>query len=153
MMREKISYYLVGQATSLRIYLLEQVIYTLFGWIPSVVGIGLRGFIYKLVLRTAGFPAIEHGVRLVQGPNIWLGRGVYLDHGVYLHATPSGIRIGDNTYVMHRSVLHVFNFRDLPRAGISIGKARTAALFRRPTKTFEDIINKGLKGLLKGLGN
>lgn len=26
---------------------------------------------------------------------------------------------------------------------ISIGKARTAALFRRPTKTFEDIINKG----------
>jgi glc operon protein GlcG len=26
---------------------------------------------------------------------------------------------------------------------ISIGKARTAALFKRPTKTFEDIINKG----------
>lgn len=28
-------------------------------------------------------------------------------------------------------------------ANISIGKARTAALFRRPTKAFEDIINKG----------
>lgn len=28
-------------------------------------------------------------------------------------------------------------------ANISIGKARTAALFKRPTKTFEDIINKG----------
>ncbi len=28
-------------------------------------------------------------------------------------------------------------------ANISIGKARTAALFRRPTKVFEDIINKG----------
>jgi glc operon protein GlcG len=28
-------------------------------------------------------------------------------------------------------------------AGISIGKARTAAIFRRPTKAFEDIINKG----------
>ena len=26
---------------------------------------------------------------------------------------------------------------------ISIGKARTAALFKRPTKAFEDIINKG----------
>src|SRR5512145_2259993 len=26
---------------------------------------------------------------------------------------------------------------------ISIGKARTTALFNRPTKTFEDIINKG----------
>jgi glc operon protein GlcG len=28
-------------------------------------------------------------------------------------------------------------------ANISIGKARTAALFKRPTKAFEDIINKG----------
>jgi uncharacterized protein GlcG (DUF336 family) len=28
-------------------------------------------------------------------------------------------------------------------ASISIGKARTAALFKRPTKVFEDIINKG----------
>ncbi|MGB7948889.1 MAG: heme-binding protein [Candidatus Binatia bacterium] len=28
-------------------------------------------------------------------------------------------------------------------ANISIGKARTAALFKRPTKFFEDIINKG----------
>jgi glc operon protein GlcG len=28
-------------------------------------------------------------------------------------------------------------------ANISIGKARTSALFKRPTKAFEDIINKG----------
>src|ERR671911_2432244 len=28
-------------------------------------------------------------------------------------------------------------------ATISIGKARTAALFKRPTKAFEEIINKG----------
>lgn len=28
-------------------------------------------------------------------------------------------------------------------ANISIGKARTAALFKKPTKAFEDIINKG----------
>jgi uncharacterized protein GlcG (DUF336 family) len=28
-------------------------------------------------------------------------------------------------------------------ANISIGKARTAALFKRPTKVFEEIINKG----------
>jgi glc operon protein GlcG len=28
-------------------------------------------------------------------------------------------------------------------ANISIGKARTSALFKRPTKVFEDIINKG----------
>lgn len=28
-------------------------------------------------------------------------------------------------------------------ANISVGKARTAALFKRPTKAFEDVINKG----------
>src|SRR6516162_3166171 len=28
-------------------------------------------------------------------------------------------------------------------ANISIGKARTAALFQKPTKVFEDIVNKG----------
>src|SRR5688500_12920345 len=28
-------------------------------------------------------------------------------------------------------------------ANISIGKARTAALFKKPTKFFEDVINKG----------
>jgi glc operon protein GlcG len=28
-------------------------------------------------------------------------------------------------------------------ANISIGKARTAAIFKKPTKKFEDIINKG----------
>jgi len=120
-MIEKLRYYLAGQSTSLKDYLLEQVIYTALGWMPSIVGLGLRGVVYKLVLRAVGLPAIEHGVRLVQGRNIRLGRGVYLDHGVYLHATPGGISIGDNTFIMHRSVLHVFNFRNLPQAGISIG--------------------------------
>jgi acetyltransferase-like isoleucine patch superfamily enzyme len=53
---------------------------------------------------------------------IELHQGVYLDQGVYLHACPSGIRIGENTIVMHGSVLHVYNFRNLPHAGISIGQ-------------------------------
>jgi glc operon protein GlcG len=33
-------------------------------------------------------------------------------------------------------------------AGISIGKARTAAIFKRPTKTFEDIIKNGRTAML-----
>jgi acetyltransferase-like isoleucine patch superfamily enzyme len=41
---------------------------------------------------------------------------------VYLHALPNGITIGDRTFVMHNSILHVFNFRGLPHAGISIGR-------------------------------
>jgi acetyltransferase-like isoleucine patch superfamily enzyme len=51
-----------------------------------------------------------------------LGRGVYLDEGVYLHACPGGIEIGENTMVMHHAELHVYNFRDLPHAGIKIGR-------------------------------
>lgn len=121
-MQEKLRYYLAGQSTSLGSYILEQLLFTLLGWIPSVVGLGLRGLFYKLVLHAEGLPAIEHGTRLVMGRNIRLGKGVYLDHGVYLHATPSGIRLGDNTFIMHGSMLHVFNFRKLPHAGITIGK-------------------------------
>ena len=120
-MLEKVRYYLAGQATSLPTYLLEQLLYACLGWIPSIIGVGLRGIAYKLVLHSAGLPAIEYGVRLVQGPNIRLGQGVYVDHGVYLHATSSGITIGDNTFIMHRSMLHVFNFRNLPQAGITVG--------------------------------
>ena len=96
--------------------------FAFLGGIPGIIGIGARGLAYKLILKSEGMPAIEHGVRLAQAANIYLGRGVYLDHGVYLHACPDGIRIGDGSFIMHGSVLHVFNFRDLPHAGITIGR-------------------------------
>jgi acetyltransferase-like isoleucine patch superfamily enzyme len=86
------------------------------------VGIGLRGLLYRLLLRMDGLVAIENGVRLRFADQIHLGRGVYLDQGAYLHACPGGIAIGDNTYVMHGAVLHVYNFRDLPHAFIRIGR-------------------------------
>jgi acetyltransferase-like isoleucine patch superfamily enzyme len=50
-----------------------------------------------------------------------LGRGVYLDHGVYLHACPGGISIGADSLVMKNAILHVYNFRDLPHSHITIG--------------------------------
>jgi acetyltransferase-like isoleucine patch superfamily enzyme len=40
---------------------------------------------------------------------------------VYLHAGPGGIDIGEGTIVMHGSILHEYNFRQLPHAGIRIG--------------------------------
>lgn len=114
-------YYLGGQSSSLPRYLLEQLLFLLFGWVPSIVGIGLRGVAYKLILHSKGLPIIEHGVRILYAKYVRLGRGAYIDHGVYLHALPGGIRIGDRTFIMHNSILHVFNFRNLPGAGISIG--------------------------------
>jgi acetyltransferase-like isoleucine patch superfamily enzyme len=93
----------------------------LVGWVPTVAGIALRALVYRLILRSTGTFAVESGVRLRFADQIELGRNVYLDQGVYLHACPQGISIGDETFVMHGAVLHVYNFRELPHAFIRIG--------------------------------
>jgi carbonic anhydrase/acetyltransferase-like protein (isoleucine patch superfamily) len=115
-------YYLDGQSTGIGRYVVEQTLFFLFRGIPSLIGIGLRALSYRLVLDSDGWPIVEDQVRLCQPGNIHLGRHVYLDHGVYLHGGPEGIFIGEETFVMHGSELHVYNFRDLPHAGIWVGK-------------------------------
>ncbi|MBW7884353.1 MAG: acyltransferase [Caldilineaceae bacterium] len=117
-----VALYISRQASSLGRYVLEQLLYLLAGWIPTVVGIGLRALLYRLIMRMDGVAAIENGVRICFADQIQLGRNVYIDHGVYLHACPDGIAIADNTFVMHGSILHVYNFRDLPHAYIRIGR-------------------------------
>jgi acetyltransferase-like isoleucine patch superfamily enzyme len=114
--------YLDRQASNPGRYVWEQVITGAFGWIPSIVGIGLRALAYRLIMRLEGTVAIENGVRLRFADNIRLGRGVYLDQGAYLHACPGGIEIGEGTYVMHHAELHVYNFRDFSQSGICIGR-------------------------------
>ena len=118
----RVRIYLDRQASGLWRYGLEQSLQTLFGWLPTILGIGVRAVVYRLMLTTDGAVAIESGVRLRFADHIRLGKGTYLDHGTYLHACPNGIQIGANTIVMHGAVLHVYNFRDLPNAGIQIGR-------------------------------
>lgn len=113
--------YIDRQASSVARYVFEQIVYAIAGWIPTVIGIGIRAVLYRLILKMDGIAAIENNVRLRYANHIRLGRNTYLDQGVYLHACPSGIEIGDNSFVMHGSVLHVYNFRDLPHAYIRIG--------------------------------
>jgi acetyltransferase-like isoleucine patch superfamily enzyme len=120
--RHGLRLYLSRQASSPGRYIWEQLILSLFGWIPTIVGIGLRAIAYRLIMRMEGLVAIERGVRIRFANQVRLGKGVYLDEGVYLHACPKGIAIGDNTLVMHHAELHVYNFRDLPHAGIRIGQ-------------------------------
>lgn len=121
-MVKQLRYYLSGQAASIPRYILEQVVLGLFGWIPTLVGVGLRAVFYRLIMQLTGTVAIEAGVRIVYASHIKLEQGVYLDRGVYLHALPGGISIGENSFLMHHTMLHVFNFRNLSQAGISIGK-------------------------------
>src|SRR5512139_2125382 len=120
-MLNNIRLYLDRQASSLFRYVLEQTFLFLFGWIPTIIGVGLRGIFYRLILRMDGLTAIESRVRLRFTDHIKLGHGVYLDEGVYLHACPQGIEIGPRTIVMHGAVLHVYNFRGMPHSRIRIG--------------------------------
>ncbi len=121
-MMKELRYYLKGQSTSIPRYVLEQTLMTLLGGLPSLAGIGLRGLAYKALLKADGLPIIEHNVRLLSPANLRLGKQVYLDSNVYLNALPGGITIGDGTSLMHGTIFHVFNYRDLPHAGIFVGK-------------------------------
>ncbi len=119
---QSVGLYLQRQASSAGRYALEQTVLGLAGWIPTLVGVGVRGLLYRLILKMDGLAAIESRVRLRYADHIRLGHGVYLDEGVYLHACPRGIALGARTIVMHGAVLHVYNFRHLPHAGITLGE-------------------------------
>lgn len=117
-----LSLYVGRQAANPALYVLEQGLQALAGWVPTVVGIGLRGLLYRAMVRMEGMAAIEAGVRIRYASHIRLGRNTYIDQGVYLHGCPQGITIGSNTFVMHGAVLHTYNFRNLPHAFIRIGE-------------------------------
>jgi acetyltransferase-like isoleucine patch superfamily enzyme len=120
--RERLAYYVDGQAPSLGDYLLQGLLTTTLGGVPGLPGIALRGLAYRLMLRMDGPAAVECHVRLRHARNLRLGRNVFLDRGVYLHACPQGIELGDDVCVMHNAELHVFNFRALPHAFIKVGR-------------------------------
>ncbi|MDX1378630.1 MAG: acyltransferase [Anaerolineales bacterium] len=121
-MLDKLRLYLDRQASSIFRYFYEQTILFVFGWIPTIIGIGIRGLFYRLILKMDGMAAIESRVRIRFADRIKLGHGVYIDEGAYLHACPQGIEIGRDTIVMHGAVLHVYNFRQMPQSRIKIGK-------------------------------
>lgn len=121
-MLKTIRLYLDRQASSIFRYMVEQTLYLLFGWIPTIIGVGLRGVFYRLILKMDGVAAIESRVRIRFADQIRLGHGVYIDEGAYLHACPNGIEIGAGSIVMHGAILHVYNFRSMKQSGIKIGR-------------------------------
>lgn len=121
-MMSQIRLYLDRQATSPARFVLEGLIQASLSWVPGLTGLGLRAIAYRIMMNLKGWVAIERGVRLRFANMIELHNSVYLDENTYLHACSQGIRIGPRTRVMHGSVLHVYNFRDLPNAGIWIGE-------------------------------
>lgn len=120
--RPGLALYLNRQADTVWRYLLEQSLLALLGWVPTIVGVGLRAIFYRLMMKLDGLVAIEKNVRLRFANHIQLSHGVYLDEQSYLHACPNGIKIGENSIIMHGAVLHVYNFRQMPHSGITIGR-------------------------------
>ncbi|WP_330218339.1 acyltransferase [Ornatilinea apprima] len=114
--------YIGRQAHNLVRYLWEQFWFFCIGWVPTLAGIGMRGIFYRLIMKMHGWVAIEKNVRIRFASGLHLENGVYLDENTYLHACPAGIHIGERSIIMHGAVLHVYNFRGLPDAGIWIGK-------------------------------
>ncbi len=119
---ERLRLYLKTQSTGIGRYWFEELLFFLFGWMPTVIGIFARALVYRLVIRGEGFFAIEKGVVIKQAKNLWLGRNAFIDSQAYLHASPQGIRIGEGTRIMHGAQLNVYNFRDLKGSEIVIGK-------------------------------
>jgi acetyltransferase-like isoleucine patch superfamily enzyme len=119
---DALRFYLRSKTRSLPRYALSETLQAFVGWIPGIVGIGLRAVFYKAVLHAEGLPAIEDHVRINRPEDITLGRSVYIDHGVYLHGAPGGLAIGDKSWIMAGCLLHVFNYRGLENAGIRIGR-------------------------------
>jgi len=117
-----LGFYLRNKASSPWHYIASETLQALLGWIPGIVGVGLRAVAYKLFLRAEGLPAIEDHVRIHRSEDIRLGSGVYLDNGVYLHGGVGGLQIGDGSWVMTGCRLHVFNFRGIQHGGIRLGR-------------------------------
>lgn len=141
-MLAKLDYYVRGQAGGWGDYVWQGFWTTLLGGVPGLPGIALRGLAYRFIFAPESkLAAIETQVRLRHTRNIRLGRGVYLDQNVYLHATRDGIEIGDETTIMHGTELHVFNFRNLPHAFIRIGSG---------TFVGESVIVRGQGGVTIG---
>jgi acetyltransferase-like isoleucine patch superfamily enzyme len=138
---ETLRFYINSKTDSLLRYVVSEGLQALLGWVPGLPGIALRGILYKSVLRAHGLPVIEDHVRFIRPGDIRLGRGVYIDHGVYLHGAPGGLEIGEKSMIMAGSRLHVFNYRGVDHAGIRIG---------RRTFIGEETVIRGQGGVIVG---
>jgi hypothetical protein len=56
--------YISRQTSNPKRYLLEQLLYALVGWVPSLAGIGLRAMPYRLILHMDGMAAIAYSKQL-----------------------------------------------------------------------------------------
>jgi acetyltransferase-like isoleucine patch superfamily enzyme len=121
-MFDKLKLFISIESTSISRYFIEQIIFFLFGWVPSIIGIAFRSIAYKLIFKKSTGFVIRSGVNIKQAKNIVLHDNIYIDNYCLLQACKDGIEIGDNTRIMYGTILNVNNYRETHGSRIKIGK-------------------------------
>jgi acetyltransferase-like isoleucine patch superfamily enzyme len=118
----KLALYVRTLSTSVPRLLLEQAIFLLAAWIPSVFGVGLRALLYPLVVR-AGWPlVVEKNVTLHRPGRMRFGASVYLAENSYILAGGEGVEIGDFSELLPNVVLMIRDYRGVGAPRIEIGR-------------------------------
>ena len=85
--------------------ILEQLIVMIFGWIPTIVGIKLRYFVYKKMFKNVkGVFSIGTGVTILGFDNIEIGKNVNIMKNSYIYAHDNGSLIIGDSFSMNSNV-------------------------------------------------
>jgi len=118
---ERVPEYYRAQSGSVLRNTAEELLMSLFGWLPGGTGIALRAVLWRLLVKGAGFFSADTGVIIKHTDAIEIGKGVFLDRRVYLHGGKKALRIGDGARLMFGAQVNVYNYRDLDCSFIEIG--------------------------------
>ena len=80
--------------------------------IPTVLGVALRGVIYRFIIKSDGIFGIEENVQIAHSANLRLGKNVFIGRNSYIGASDGGIVIGNNVIILDKSYINVFNFNN-----------------------------------------
>jgi acetyltransferase-like isoleucine patch superfamily enzyme len=117
-----LSLYLTTRSSSLYRYILESFIQIMFAWMPTLIGIMMRYFFYKLIFqKESARPVIENSVEILYARNIKFGSSAYVDSGCRLHASSAEIEIGDNSRIMRNAYVCSYVSNARSGEGIYIG--------------------------------
>jgi acetyltransferase-like isoleucine patch superfamily enzyme len=78
--------------------------------IPTIIGISLRGFIYRIIIKSDGLFGIEENVQICHSKNISFGKNAYIGRNVFIGASGRGIQLYDNVTILDNCYLNIFNY-------------------------------------------
>lgn len=110
-LKDNIALYFYVNSTSLLRFLVENIIFLLFSWVPTLIGIILRFIFYKFLFgKSRGVFIIEDGVSLKRPKDIRINPGVYIGKNSYIWGTPEGLFLSRNVRIMNNVYINVNNY-------------------------------------------